>query len=120
MINFTKEEKTVLIFLTAAAFLGIAVLYYKKVSLKPCEAGASFSKKTIFTGGKHPLRASININTASEKELTKLRGIGPVLAERIISYREKSGRFGRKEDIKKVKGVGDKIYENIKGEIRLE
>ncbi|MCW5850829.1 MAG: helix-hairpin-helix domain-containing protein [Anaerolineae bacterium] len=59
----------------------------------------------------------INLNTATKAELDTLPGIGPALADRIIEYRQKNGPFQRPEDIKKVSGIGDKVYENIKDRI---
>lgn len=55
----------------------------------------------------------ININLASRDELKSLSGIGDVKADKIIEYRQKS-RFRKKEDIKKVEGIGDAIYNSIK------
>ena len=60
----------------------------------------------------------ININSASKDELKTLSGIGDVKAEKIIEYR-KSSRFRKKEDIKKVEGIGDAIYNNIKDMITV-
>ena len=48
----------------------------------------------------------ININTASESTLTLLTGIGDVLAERIIAYRELNGPFNNVESLLDVKGIG--------------
>ena len=62
----------------------------------------------------------ININTASRSELIKLDGIGPVYADRIIEYRRKHGPFQRPEDIKKVKGIGQKKWEANKDVIAVE
>lgn len=59
----------------------------------------------------------ININTATKEELKRLYKIGDKLAERIIEYREKNGPFKNIEDIKKVSGIGDKIFEAIKDSI---
>ena len=56
----------------------------------------------------------ININLASTIELESLPGIGSKIAKEIIDYRNKYGFFGSKEDIKNVKGIGDKKYEKIK------
>ncbi len=53
----------------------------------------------------------ININTAPEEELVKLKRVGPVIAGRIIEYRETRGPFQRPEDIMKVKGIGQKTWE---------
>lgn len=61
----------------------------------------------------------IDPNTASYRELQTIPGIGPVLAERIIEYREKVGRFESLLDLKKVKGIGDKTLEKIKGYLDL-
>lgn len=55
----------------------------------------------------------IDINRASLVELTQLPGIGPRLAERIIAYREKHGRFRRASDLQKVSGIGPRKLEAI-------
>lgn len=59
----------------------------------------------------------ININTAGKEELQKISGIGPSLAEKIISYRNSNGKFKKIEDIKNVNGIGENKYRNIKGSI---
>lgn len=61
----------------------------------------------------------ININTATKEELETIPGIGPALAERIIEYRNKNGKFKSIEDLKNVSGIGDKKFENIKEKIRV-
>lgn len=62
----------------------------------------------------------ININSAYSSDLLLLPGIGEVMAERIIEYREKSGGFKDIRDIKKVKGIGEKKFETIKEYIVTE
>ncbi len=61
----------------------------------------------------------ININTADKDELTKLRGVGPVIADRILEYRQNNGAFENIEDIKKVKGIGPKTFEKMKDSITV-
>ena len=61
----------------------------------------------------------ININTAGKNELTKITGIGPSKAEKIIAFREKIGRFGKKEDLLQIKGIGEKTLEKMKDQITL-
>lgn len=56
----------------------------------------------------------VNVNTASSKELESLPGIGEVIAQRIIEYREQSGPFYRPEQLLEVKGIGEKKLEAIK------
>lgn len=60
----------------------------------------------------------ININTASAEELKQLNGIGDVIAARIVEYAQTVG-FNSIEDIKNVKGIGDKKFENIKDKITV-
>ena len=56
----------------------------------------------------------VNINTANASTLQILPGIGPVLSERIIEYRNQNGLFGIIDDIKDVSGIGEKKFEGIK------
>ncbi|MEI8068072.1 MAG: helix-hairpin-helix domain-containing protein [Candidatus Shapirobacteria bacterium] len=61
----------------------------------------------------------ISLNSAGVEELDKLSGVGPAIAQRIIDYRVKNGGFKNVEEIKLVPGVGDKMYEKIKNQIKL-
>ena len=62
----------------------------------------------------------ININTAPEEELVKLKRVGPVIAGRIIEYRETHGPFQRPEDIMNVKGIGHKTWEDNRNVIAVK
>lgn len=62
----------------------------------------------------------ININTATEEELMRLKGVGEKLAQRIIEYRDRAGSFGKPQDITKVSGIGSKIYEDNKDQITVD
>ena len=71
-------------------------------------------------GAAKPLpEGMVNINTADEKELDKLPGIGPAMAKRIVEYRMENGAFQAPEEIKRVKGIGDAKYEKMKDKIVL-
>jgi len=59
----------------------------------------------------------ININTASTEELKQISGIGDIIADRIVEYRESNGPFENAEDIKGVKGIGEKMYDKMKNQI---
>ncbi len=110
MIKFTKEEKTLLLFIVAAFFLGLALLHYKKSNPAPFE----------FIEVKEKSSERININTAQEADLIKIKGVGPVLAGRVIEYRKKQGPFKYPEDIKNVSGIGEKTFEKIRDAITVE
>lgn len=61
----------------------------------------------------------ININIATIDELMTLSGIGETKAKSIINYREENGNFKTKEDITKVTGIGQALYEKIKDYITV-
>lgn len=56
----------------------------------------------------------VNINTASKEQLENLDGIGAALADRILSYRQKHGKFQKIEELKEVSGIGSKKFEAIR------
>ena len=59
----------------------------------------------------------LNINSATAEELEELNGIGPVLAQRIIDYREEHGPFADVEGLLEVKGIGESTLEQFRDEI---
>lgn len=61
----------------------------------------------------------ININRATQSEFDTLPGIGPVLAARIITYRNKNGLFTTVEDLQKVSGIGGAKFNDIKNRLRI-
>ena len=61
----------------------------------------------------------VNINEADADTLTTLKGIGKDRALKIIEYREQNGPFQTPEDIMKVKGIGQKIFEQNKDFITI-
>lgn len=61
----------------------------------------------------------INLNTASEKELQELPGIGPAMSARIIEYRETNGPFQSIDDVKKVRGIGNAKFEKMKDKVTV-
>ena len=61
----------------------------------------------------------ININTATSEELQTLSGIGEAKAAAIIAYREEHGAFGDISQIMNVSGIGEKIFEKIRGQITV-
>jgi len=66
------------------------------------------------TGAQRNDDGKININTASQTELTDLPGIGNTIASRILQYRQQHGNFRSIEEIMNVSGIGEKRYEAIR------
>ncbi|MBH0193391.1 MAG: helix-hairpin-helix domain-containing protein [Nitrospira sp.] len=56
----------------------------------------------------------VDLNSATRDELESLPGIGAVLAQRVIAYRQSVGRFLAVEDLREVKGIGSKTFDRIK------
>ena len=79
-----------------------------------------FLAVTVFTvSGWAQNTGKININTASEAELTQLSGVGPKTAASIIQYREEVMPFKTPEDLMNVKGIGEKTFEKNKDRITV-
>jgi competence protein ComEA len=63
----------------------------------------------------------VNINTADARTLAKeLNGIGLSRAQAIVDYREKNGPFKNADDLAKVKGIGMKVVEQNRANIRVD
>ena len=77
----------------------------------------------IFIGNTQSLELSsdsrININLATETELDSLPGVGPVMAGRIIAWRESNQRFHSIEELQEVPGIGPKVFANLKALVRI-
>jgi len=70
--------------------------------------------ESMYSSSSDSTSAKININTADANMLQTLSGIGPVLSERIIEYRNQNGFFGVIDDIVDVSGIGEKKFEGIR------
>lgn len=62
----------------------------------------------------------VNLNAADVEALSSLPGVGEVLAERIIAYREMNGAYTSVEELLQVEGIGDGKLDAIRNEIYVE
>ncbi len=75
-----------------------------------------FLKETL----KEPIVSSLNINKAMLSQLVILPNVGPVIAVKILEYREQQGKFEKIEDIKKVGGIGPSTFNAIRHYIKID
>jgi len=88
----------------------------------PSKLEAANSPNNNFQNGSSQISGQgklVNINFAPINELELLPGIGPELAQRIIDYRNNTGSFESKEDLKNVAGIGEKKFEALKDFITI-
>ena len=76
----------------------------------PASEPMSETEATAVTEG---ISFPISINLADKEEFMALPGIGEVLAERIVAYRQENGRFSSEEELLNVEGIGKKRLEEI-------
>ena len=89
--------------------------------LKDGEQIYIYPKAPTTSGNSRVIKRSgpVMINRASAKDFESLDGIGPVLAERIISYRKTNGPFTVLEDLLKVQGIGQSTFAKFKAKLRV-
>lgn len=61
----------------------------------------------------------VNLNTASRHLLAYVSGVGPALADNIVEYRREHGPYSSREELLKVKRLGDKVFQQCAGFLRI-
>jgi competence ComEA-like helix-hairpin-helix protein len=89
-------------------------------SSAPLSAGAAPPSHTGAKPTSAPDAAPVNINTADVKELMKLEGVGRRVAEKIVEYRDTHGPFKKPEELRKVEGVGNGLWERNRTRIVIK
>lgn len=108
------EGKRVLGVLVIAAFFfgGLSMIAAEKVL-------AAQPKAVLNLQGQDQPSVMVNVNKATLEELIKVRGIGPVMAKRIIEYRDKNGAFKAIDDLAQVQGIGGNKLQRIKDQVTV-
>jgi comEA protein len=96
-----------------AIFLAIAMLWAIAQNLTPASLSVKIWRP-LTTHTAHLLISTVELNAASYEDLLALPGIGPVLAQRILDYRQAHGPFGRIEELVRVNGIGPKLLEKLR------
>ena len=75
----------------------------------------------VLSVGGLPAQAAekIDINTATVEQLVEVKGIGEVLAKRIVEYRQAQGDFKSLDELTQVKGFGEKTLEKLSPQLML-
>jgi competence protein ComEA len=81
----------------------------------PPPAGAA---QTTASAGGMPA-GPLDLNSATLDQLEELPGVGPVLAQRILDYRLKQGRFTSVDELRAVSGIGDQRFAELKDLVRV-
>lgn len=117
-MNFIWVKKITLIdgIIVLGLVLIVIGLGMKLKEMKDLEKGNQFIRVEKL---EKAVSGLVNINSASQVELETLPGIGPKMAQRIIDYRNKTGKFLNKDAIKNVSGIGEKTYEKMVDKISI-
>ena len=100
-----------------------AVTVGKELGGKGSNSAAGTPKKSAEStkAGKftQPGKESLNINTANAELLQNLPGVGPAMADRIVSHRKENGPFSDPEQLMDVSGIGEKKFARMKPFVRV-
>lgn len=125
---FTKNEQKVFLFLAVVFLAGVAIKVYKAYVVPDRATQFDYSQSdSVFAARSQVLQTAsdssvavaktitrIDINSATIQQLVQLPGIGNATAERILLYRNENGKFKGIQNLKDVKGIGDKKFKKLK------
>lgn len=126
-LALTSVERKVILFLAGAFLVGSGLRLYSAMYperatydyREPDSTFAALSQRSA-EPTKETKPSAVNINTATKQELIALPGIGEVMAERIILYRQDVGPFTSINELTKIKGISQKRLEQLKPLITVE
>ncbi len=136
MLGFTPKESKFIVFLLVTFLIGLGIRVFQikwkslpqtsSLNLENYHSNTHSSVSDVYADSSIQAKGidDINnkfvfINTANLDEFKQLPGIGPVKAERIIQYRQAKGYFSSIDELKKVKGIGDKTIQKLKPFLKI-
>jgi competence ComEA-like helix-hairpin-helix protein len=117
-IDFTPKQTKFLALLTLTALIMAGYLFVRSFTTPTMDS----PNLQVFIGESEPVFTGVfivDLNTSPADSLELLPGIGKVLADRIVAYREHH-RFEREVDITEVEGIGPKTFEKLKPYLRIQ
>ena len=120
-----RRERAVLLLVTAAFLVGIGISYCKRAGLRHQAASNPIAVVVQDTSAGCPADSvgappPVDLNQATPRQLDGLPGIGPVLAGRIVEYRQRKGGFHSVRELRAVSGIGEKRYSALKDLVTVD
>jgi len=109
MLNLTRQERQVILFLVSVALAGAGIDFFAK---------RNSTAKTFLCSPADIGR--VNLNQADKETLMDISGIGEKISQRIIEYRQQNGAFQEIEELKKIKGITDYRFEKLKDSLFIK
>jgi competence ComEA-like helix-hairpin-helix protein len=103
MLNLTRQERQVILFLLTLSLVGMGIDFWFK---------ANSRVKAIVCA--NPDFTRVNLNAADKQELISVPGIGEKSAQRILDYRTERGFFRDREDLKNIPNLKGLRFEKVK------
>ena len=116
MGKVTKTEIFLLVLTLLFAALSAALFF----TGRPQSEGYTVTAQRGDDSPRQPESCPLNINTATAGQLETLDGIGQVLAQRIVDYREAHGPFRSVEELIAVEGIGEGKLEKLRELVTVE
>jgi competence protein ComEA len=118
--GLTKNETTALAFLAAAFIVGSGLRLYRQQRVPIPERLEPVEPKAVVDSVRTETNGLVSLNGATQEELERLPGVGPVLAGRIIEYRQNRQGFRSLDELANVQGIGTKKLAALRNRIRLD
>ncbi len=113
-----RHEQAALTVLGVLALAGLGVLAWQQQRL-PLMIEETPAQAVEWDRALQGAR-QVDVNTATVAELERLPQVGPTLAQRIVEYRTRHGRFRRPEELSRVSGIGPKTYQGLRDHITVD
>jgi len=116
MSSLNRRERAILLLVTAAFLVGVGISGWRRAELR---RQAAMNPVTVVRGAETEPdslagQRLVDLNCATARQLDALPGVGPVLASRIIEFRQRKGGFRSVSELRSVSGIGEKRYSALK------